>query len=1037
MYNKFTTWGAALMAALALLALSACPTEPADDGNVTCKVTFNADGGTPAPQAQNVARGGKVTEPPAMTKTGYTFGGWYKEAACTNAWNFAGDTVTSNITLYAKWTQNAVGTFTVTFNADGGTPMPAAQNIARGGTVTEPAAMSKTGYAFGGWYKEAACTTAWDFAADTVTADITLYAKWTQNAAGTFTVTFNADGGTPAPAAQNIAGGGTVTEPAAMSKTGYTFGGWYKEAACTTAWDFAADTVTADITLYAKWTQNAAGTFTVTFNADGGTPAPAAQNIADGGTVTEPAAMSKTGYTFGGWYKEAACTTAWDFAADTVTADITLYAKWTQNAAVAYVINYDVSGGDALVPAGKTVISPPETTVGTLPTPTKTGTDFAGWYTQQNGQGVRVTDATQLSALPFTADAITIYAYWVTPVASLALRYDFTGTETTITDKAGTNNGTLNGSAALGTHNGIPVLKIGAENGYVDMGAGAGAIITAQDTFTIASYVYIENAASLSGNGWFLWCLSSTDAASQTAGKYTFFRPISIREGFSLAGWGSEQNVSLGGNMSKDAWHHVLYRQNETVGEIFIDGIKVATSADTFTIKPTDLGSLTYNWIGRPCFSGDNYMKNTWFADFRIYRTAITDAEVASLSITATLRALDAADTSELTAKITEAQTILADGAAQDTVFGLETPRGQRWANRTGLQQFITDAQTLIAAGGATTTEVAALVNRFGSLSGNGYGYTMVSVPAGKFQRDATPANITEITKTYKMGAFEVTQELWQAVMGVNYSFNKGDPVNSLIPADGGSDSNSNAGIVMHYSHAIVFCNKLSILMGKTPVYSRAGGAAIDLNAYPNSLWSDWVIDANANGYRLPTEMEWMWAAMGANRTAADMVDGVNIKGYKKDFAGDPNPDAAGDDPAAYAWTATYAAGNGQVGQTWPAVTGNTAGVAGNNNPSYSQPVGGKLPNELGLYDMSGNLTELCIDKTNDSFSAALWPAGTLTDWYESTTGGRFVVMGGDYGGNYPLTVSREQWENSKNCAYGNYPHRYYGIRIVATDITE
>jgi len=45
-----------------------------------------------------------------------------------------------------------------------------------------------------------------------------------------------------------------VTEPTAPTKTGYTFGGWYKESGCTNAWDFGSDTVTADVTLYAKWT---------------------------------------------------------------------------------------------------------------------------------------------------------------------------------------------------------------------------------------------------------------------------------------------------------------------------------------------------------------------------------------------------------------------------------------------------------------------------------------------------------------------------------------------------------------------------------------------------------------------------------------------------------------------------------------------------------------------------------------------------------------------------------------------------------------
>jgi formylglycine-generating enzyme required for sulfatase activity len=182
-------------------------------------------------------------------------------------------------------------------------------------------------------------------------------------------------------------------------------------------------------------------------------------------------------------------------------------------------------------------------------------------------------------------------------------------------------------------------------------------------------------------------------------------------------------------------------------------------------------------------------------------------------------------------------------------------------------------------------------------------------------------------------------------------------------------------------------------------------------------------MDDNANGYRLPTEMEWMWAAMGADTNPADMSNGVNVRGYKKDFAGDSDPDTTGDSPLDYAWTATYAAA-----ASYPAVSGNTGGTAGNNAASYSKTVGTKIPNELGIYDMSGNLTEYCWDATGDDLA---WPTGTATNWKNSTMSlGRRVVMGGDYGGNYPVVISRARWEAAKN-GTNNWAHRYYGFRIV------
>ena len=76
---------------------------------ITYTVTFNANGHGTAPSAQSgIAAGGKVTEPnPAPTAAGWTFGGWYEEQSCTSKWDFATDTVTADITLYAKWTENS------------------------------------------------------------------------------------------------------------------------------------------------------------------------------------------------------------------------------------------------------------------------------------------------------------------------------------------------------------------------------------------------------------------------------------------------------------------------------------------------------------------------------------------------------------------------------------------------------------------------------------------------------------------------------------------------------------------------------------------------------------------------------------------------------------------------------------------------------------------------------------------------------------------------------------------------------------------
>jgi uncharacterized repeat protein (TIGR02543 family) len=199
------------------LLLGGCP-QPEDGGttSTTYTVSFEANGGTPVPAAQTVAEGGTVTAPTAMTKSGYTFGGWYKESGLTNAWDFGTDTVTGEITLYAKW----IPTYTVSFEANGGSSVEA-QTVGEGGTVTAPTAMTKADYAFGGWYKESGLTNQWNFATDTVTADITLYAYWIP-----FKMV-SVPGGKTFPKGTDDSSGATVADAYEIGETEVTYELWY------------------------------------------------------------------------------------------------------------------------------------------------------------------------------------------------------------------------------------------------------------------------------------------------------------------------------------------------------------------------------------------------------------------------------------------------------------------------------------------------------------------------------------------------------------------------------------------------------------------------------------------------------------------------------------------------------------------------------------------------------------------------------------------------------------------------------------------
>ena len=139
-------------------------------------VTFDSYGGTPVPPKQEVEYGLTAAKPDDPTLKGHTFAFWYlgEDEQKATAYDF-GTPVTENITLTAKWNINK---YTVTFDTDGGTPVPPNQEVEYGLTATEPAtAPTKTGYTFDGWYLG---DEKYDFS-DAVEQDITLKAQWTLN----------------------------------------------------------------------------------------------------------------------------------------------------------------------------------------------------------------------------------------------------------------------------------------------------------------------------------------------------------------------------------------------------------------------------------------------------------------------------------------------------------------------------------------------------------------------------------------------------------------------------------------------------------------------------------------------------------------------------------------------------------------------------------------------------------------------------------------------------------------------------------------
>lgn len=293
-------------------------------------LTYNANGGQCDVASDSIIYNLEYGELPIPTRTGYTFDGWYTSAS--GGEKITKDsivTVTKDQTLYAHWKANS---YTIILNANGGSCTP----LSISGTydssyenLSNVSVTAPTGYIFDGWYTSASGGTKISTSSKiTIASNHTLYAHWTRKE---YTVRYNANGGSGVPSSQTKEHGVTLMlsneEP---WREGYDFQGWSASSmALTVAYNPGSRyTDNADITLYAVWKRKE---YTVTYNANGGTGAPASQIKYHGETLQlSSVAPMRDGYQFLGWNTWESSIIPSFYAGDNYTwdSDVVLYAIW-------------------------------------------------------------------------------------------------------------------------------------------------------------------------------------------------------------------------------------------------------------------------------------------------------------------------------------------------------------------------------------------------------------------------------------------------------------------------------------------------------------------------------------------------------------------------------------------------------------------------------------------------------------------------------------------------------------------------------------
>lgn len=594
-------------------------------------VAYNANGGSSTPSKQTKNIGDQLTLASAISRTHYSFKGWSTSSTATSAsysagqvidyeaWNSLGSSMSNNngwntnfpanpdngntVTLYAVWAGN---TYTVSYNANGGSSTPSSKSVTypnsttlssaiarnngtstsngtitvsynvNGGNSTAPTASTgtyvnttTTKYTFEKWHAGSATGTAYSAGASyQPTANVTMYAGWTSSSStarttnpsitltgtkptkanttvSSYTVAYNANGGSSTPTTQTA----TKTRKYTFSKWNSKSDGTGTDYNSSTAYTFSANA-----TLYAKYTSSDSGGSVTLANAiskaNGSTTGYSVSYNANGGSGAPSAQTSGNRtitYTFNKWAAGSATGTTYSAGGSfTPSANTTMYATW----------NSSTSANSSWTCSSTT--------------PTRTGYTFLGWSTSNTA-----TTAAYKAGTAYTiTGALTLYAVWqantytitydknggtTTPDAQSA-KYGTTitlanaitkaNTETTgtITITYNDNGGHGTATSATGTYvNTTPYTfnkwAVGSATGTTTYAAGSEFTIPANNTTLYAT-----------------WTTGTTTRKTNPSIAITTSEPI--QTGYTFLGWSTDKTATTATYLSGQSY---TFSQNTTL----------------------------------------------------------------------------------------------------------------------------------------------------------------------------------------------------------------------------------------------------------------------------------------------------------------------------------------------------------------------------------------------------------------------------------------------------------------------------------------